>query len=1014
MKYTAFVLSWVSILMPQILLGSPVIGNVSFTSSSSMYDKFEVTFNLTASYVNPYDPAQIDIYAEFWSPSNKCFKVNAFFYNEVIDCGCIPCPLCPTGWQEDQIISLSPMQSWKVRFTPNELGAWKFRITGIDNTGTGYNPSSTGFQNFTCSSVSTTASNKGFIKIANQRYLKFDDQTSFYPIGTSAPFFAHDAINKPGDALFTEGGTCVMKRWMDEMYNNGINFFRYEINFFYAMNIIGIDFRDGKNYYSYFNQLDSWQLDEIMDYAHQKGIYLNYMLFSHSDLGNLGYCKDKWKDYNPFNKNVTYKPLGLDIQGNCSTPFEFLTDANAIQIQKNLLRYIVARWGYSNNILTFELIDEVDQFNTFYTPGILQATQTANLINWHIDTKNYIKSIDPFNRPICTGYKWFDENLDFALNNTMDFIQGKIYTNQGPPHWWDNSHQSNPLNSDPFELEIFKISNRFNKKYFRPFYLVEFGYFEDNFVTLTNYDPTMYGLHGHLWSSLFSGAMGPSCFWTHDNITYNKPHAIKNFKGVSEYTKNLPLLSEKFEPINLMTTNLKLYYLKSINNDKFYGWIQDTNHDFLKLLQSSKPNVNAYLQNPQITSLSKPTLSSLANSINLTSVKKGTYKIDWFNTETGIKSLTQFVTVATSNVLSVTVPSNLLNNSKFGDLAFIIEYDCSNKWNSSVLNTSLPSNVSINSDIETDPTGSIFFVGTDNKVHIMYYNGAIWVEGVLNANAPANVRPGSDLARGNNDQVNFIGTDHRIHQYYWNPSTTTWIEALLCATPNSVKNGSSSLICDVNGYVYYIAQDNKIHNYWYDNINHVWAEGNLGGTVNVRPDSDLATDHQGNVFYIGADNKIYRHYYSGGWQNSLINPVALANVKSASPLTCDATGNIYYIANDGTNGRIHRYKKNASTGTWAEENFAPGTLTNTIKVGSDITVSSTSGSVFFIGVDNRLHHYYLNGTTWFEATLNTNDPTNAVKYIASDVNGNIFYNSNNVGGSGNRIFVEFYGCQSNF
>ena len=40
------------------------------TDPAKLYEKFELTINLTANYVNPFDPDDIDLWASFTSP---CF-----------------------------------------------------------------------------------------------------------------------------------------------------------------------------------------------------------------------------------------------------------------------------------------------------------------------------------------------------------------------------------------------------------------------------------------------------------------------------------------------------------------------------------------------------------------------------------------------------------------------------------------------------------------------------------------------------------------------------------------------------------------------------------------------------------------------------------------------------------------------------------------------------------------------------------------------------------------------------
>ncbi len=1000
--------------------------SVIFPTNGIKYDLYEIVFKtdqVIALAANPYDPAQFNYYAEFWSPSGKYYKVNAFYFNGVDDLGCVATfdpPGSTLNWQIKQTLSLNTITNWKVRFTPNEISTtiqWKCRIVAQDNSGVAYAPSVFGFHSFYCTTSTGSPTNKGFITKANQRYLKFDDGSPFFPVGDNAPFFQHDALKHPGDPNFIEPGTCMVKRQIDEMQNNNENFFVYDINFLYAMSIYGIDFKDGKNYYSFFNQRDSWQMDDIINYAHDKGIYIDLCIFAHSDFGNTSYCKNKWNLYNPFYSQVYFAPSYPDSPGPCLTPFDFLTNQDAIKTQKNLLRYIISRWGYSMNIMSWELLDEVEQFNTFY-PTCNPPDLTDKIADWHTLLKAYIKEVDPQNHLVCTGNKERDPNLNAVMNNVMDFVISKQYTNQGPSPISD-PNSGGWINVD-FEKSNFDLSKAFNAKYFTPFFMIEFGYFTDTYKLLPKYDTTMYGLHGLLWSSLFSGAMGPSCFWAHEDINYHKLNALGNFNGIGKFVKNLPLLSEDFQAnfiANTGISGMKMYYLKNNNSDKFYGWVQDLNFDFKTILRSTLPSTGAtswtYQSPPPLylkdLTTMRPPLSSLSNNIILNVGKNGSFEIQWYNTKTGL--LASFITTtASNNNLTISIPS-ILRNGPYGDAAFIVQYKCDGIWNYTILNSNTPSNSRIDSDLEIGSNGEILFVGNDARVHIMLNNGFYWQEGVLNSSSGI-VKPNSDLARGGtNDQINFIGIDNRVHQYYWDNITKQWIQALLCNTQSAVRS-NSPLVCDAAGSVYYFAYDNKVHIYYWDNNIHSWQEGSINNSIPVRFDSDIAINTQGDIFYIGTNNSIYRCFWnSTNWSTSILDPLTSTKVKNGSSLTCDVSGNLYYIADEGVNGRIHRFKKSGSM--WNEENFAPNTPSNSIKIGSDLTITP-NGQIFFIGTDNRIHNYWQSTGSWIEAILNINSLPNASKYLASDLHGNIFYNSDNVMGCGNRINAYYYGCQAKF
>ena len=112
------------------------------------YEKLELTVSLTATYTNPYDPNQIALSAVFTSPTNKVWTINGFY----------------NGSQ------------WKIRFAANETGAWSYVVKATDSTGSTQSVAGS----FSC----TASTNHGWIKVApNNRYLCYDDGTSFYGVG---------------------------------------------------------------------------------------------------------------------------------------------------------------------------------------------------------------------------------------------------------------------------------------------------------------------------------------------------------------------------------------------------------------------------------------------------------------------------------------------------------------------------------------------------------------------------------------------------------------------------------------------------------------------------------------------------------------------------------------------------------------------------------------------------------------------------------------------------------------
>src|SRR4051794_11630882 len=76
------------------------------------YEKLELRVDLQATYQNPYDPDEIDLWAEFTAPSGKTWKIWGF-YNA-------------SNWSS----------LWMVRFEPDEIGAWRVVVKARDKEGT--------------------------------------------------------------------------------------------------------------------------------------------------------------------------------------------------------------------------------------------------------------------------------------------------------------------------------------------------------------------------------------------------------------------------------------------------------------------------------------------------------------------------------------------------------------------------------------------------------------------------------------------------------------------------------------------------------------------------------------------------------------------------------------------------------------------------------------------------------------------------------------------------------------
>ncbi len=171
---------------PQDTHAAPSITNLadnknSYTNSQvPNYEKLEITFQVQNSIATntffPFDSSPppgipnstgITVNAIFTDPQGNSFTDPAFYYQDFND---------QVKGNKDWLYPTSNY-SWKVRFTPNKVGTWKYKISVTDGSGS----SQTAETTFNVSE----SGNKGFIKVSptDSRYFEYDNGTYFPALG---------------------------------------------------------------------------------------------------------------------------------------------------------------------------------------------------------------------------------------------------------------------------------------------------------------------------------------------------------------------------------------------------------------------------------------------------------------------------------------------------------------------------------------------------------------------------------------------------------------------------------------------------------------------------------------------------------------------------------------------------------------------------------------------------------------------------------------------------------------
>ncbi len=469
------------------------------TKSLRCYETLEVKVDLDATYDNPFDPEQISIEAEIVSPSGKRLLVPGFFAQD------FERVTKAMGQGAREVLRKVGEPYFAVRFTPTEVGIYRYRIVATQfvvsheakaEWRNGTNPKATALHFVSCLTtnqgekkqvssdwftlrVLPNPQAKGFVRRGKFWHLQFDDGTPFVPVGLNV--------------CWSGNNLSAYERWFSAMRQNGANFARIWL----VRWNMGLEWMPGDGSGMYLGlgkyALDNaWRIDELIRIAERNGIYLMLCLGYHGELADrqLYFGEQAW-DKNPYNRKNG---------GPCDKPADFWTNPEARRFYKQRLRYIIARYAHSPNVLAFEFWNEV------HAPA-----------DWVKEMAQFARSIDIYGHLLTTTY---GDDAVWQLPE-MDFAQ---------THWYGDGSQWDCVTT------IVNIHRFHLQRYRKPFLLGEFGI--DWRTSDLTYDPKGNALHWHngVWASLMSGGMGTACVWYWDNYI-DRLNLWHHFRPIADFVK---------------------------------------------------------------------------------------------------------------------------------------------------------------------------------------------------------------------------------------------------------------------------------------------------------------------------------------------------------------------------------------------------------------------------------------------------------------------------------------------
>lgn len=149
---------------------------------------------------------------------------------------------------------------------------------------------------------------------------------------------------------------------------------------------------------------ENW--DRVLAMAEENGVYLQIVLQHHGQYSSK--VNSNWND-NPWN---------LANGGFLASPTDFFSSARAGELTRMKFRYIIARWGYSPAVMSWELFNEAH-----WTDAMREAHAEAAVAQWHAQMAAYIRSVDHYGHLVTTSM----ENLQSPVYATMDYLQPHLY-----------------------------------------------------------------------------------------------------------------------------------------------------------------------------------------------------------------------------------------------------------------------------------------------------------------------------------------------------------------------------------------------------------------------------------------------------------------------------------------------------------------------------------------------------------------------------------------------------------
>lgn len=366
----------------------------------------------------------------------------------------------------------------------------------------------------------------------------------------------------------TAGKVYIDYVWIEEVLGDGQ----------FGANIVS---KPWMSQHLYMEQRNSFAFDKLLELARQNDIYLrpvilekNDWLFNTIDYDGNPIADDPLCHDQDATNDPARCPSNQWFYGNWREP------TKVRWLQQAWWRYLQARWGYSPNIHSWELLNEGDPFN-----GLHYALAD--------EFGKYMHQFEPNDHLVSTS-TWHSFPKDEFLANpdypNVDFADIHQYIGESDPLFGDTAQATSVLSKQIGA----KQASGAGKPVIRgetAFVVSGSGPTSGQILA----DTEAVWLHNFVWGGINAGGLIESYWYENDHIyrmnsngTYAFDHRSK-FRTYANFIEDLPLNNGYYVDAQATTshTNLQAWGQKDLNHGCAHLWIQNAQHTWKNIVDGT-------------------------------------------------------------------------------------------------------------------------------------------------------------------------------------------------------------------------------------------------------------------------------------------------------------------------------------------------------------------------------------------------------------------------------------------